>query len=328
MPRFYRIYEKNSDNNITKYEKENTIYDIIHNEKTGCFQVGQTIYVANSGHFHISTKSKEPWKLVTKNENDFIETITNNSNKTIADVAKVRVGIKTNADTVFIRNDWDELPPEIRPERELLKPILSSYESNKWLSKSNKLNKRYVLYTHINKNGKRTPIELSNFPKAKKYLEQYREKLEERTYLIQANRQWYEIWVPQNPNAWKEPKIIFPDISPEPKFFFDNNNSIVDGNCYWITINDKYDENLLFLILGLSNSEVLTKFHDLCFNNKLYSGRRRYFTQYVAKYPLPDISKNECKEIIKLVKELINNNADKIKTENRINALAYKVYGI
>lgn len=40
------------------------------------------------------------------------------------------------------------------------------------------------------------------------------------------------------------------------------------------------------------------------FNNKLYSGRRRYFSQYVEKYPLPDINSAASKKIISIVKKL------------------------
>jgi len=48
----------------------------------------------------------------------------------------------------------------------------------------------------------------------------------------------------------------------------------------------------------------MTKYHDLVFNNKLYSGRRRYFTQYVERYPLPDVNSSIAEEIIEIVKTL------------------------
>ena len=48
----------------------------------------------------------------------------------------------------------------------------------------------------------------------------------------------------------------------------------------------------------------MTKYHDLVFNNKLYSGRRRYFSQYVENYPLPDINTKESAEIINIVEQL------------------------
>ena len=53
------------------------------------------------------------------------------------------------------------------------------------------------------------------------------------------------------------------------------------------------------------------------FNNKLYSGRRRYFSQYVEKYPLPDINSTASKKIISLVKKL-----NKPKEKNKLKLIA------
>ena len=38
------------------------------------------------------------------------------------------------------------------------------------------------------------------------------------------------------------------------------------------------------------------------FNNKLYAGRRRFITQYVEQFPLPDPDREESKTIIALAK--------------------------
>ena len=74
----------------------------------------------------------------------------------------------------------------------------------------------------------------------------------------------------------------------------------------------------------------MTKYHDLVFNNKLYSGRRRYFAQYVEKYPLPDLSSSAVKEIISIVMKL-NQPDDKLKIFELENLLEIKVaesYGV
>jgi hypothetical protein len=98
---------------------------------------------------------------------------------------------------------------------------------------------------------------------------------------------------------------VFPDISPCSQFFHDGNGCIVDGNCYWITPKPGQDANLLFLILGLANSSLMARYHDLSFANRLYAGRRRYLTQYVGKYPIPDPSSAPARHIMRLVRELV-----------------------
>ena len=59
----------------------------------------------------------------------------------------------------------------------------------------------------------------------------------------------------------------------------------------------------------------MTKYHDLVFSNKLYSGRRRYFSQYVQNYPLPDVGTIESKAIIDTVKKINSTNDQKVISE-------------
>ncbi len=149
--------------------------------------------------------------------------------------------------------------------------------------------------------------------------------------MIEAKRNWYELWVPQNPEYWPKPKLIFPDICDEAKFFYDDSGAIVNGNCYWISGNDLANPDLLFLIQGVCNSKVIGKYHDLKFNNRLYAGRRRYFSQYIENYPIPDPNSKISQEIITVVKELnkASYNSNSIKSlENKLNSLVEKAFNV
>jgi len=90
------------------------------------------------------------------------------------------------------------------------------------------------------------------------------------------------------------------------------------------------DVEKLLLIQGIANSKLMTKYHDLVFNNKLYSGRRRYFTQYVEKYPLPDFNSLIAKEIIGLVKKLneSQNQETIINLENDLEIKIAEAFGV
>jgi len=225
---------------------------------------------------------------------------------------KVRVGIKTTADKVFISDSWNRLSKEI-PENEILKDLISQENIQKWAIGDNLQLK--VLYPHTVINGKRSTVDLRDFPMALKYLKGNEEILKARKYVIDAGREWFEIWVPQNPEYWSLPKLIFPDISPNPRFCFDKHGRIVNGNCYWIVALEDQEIDLLYLIEGIGNSKLMTKYHDLVFNNKLYSGRRRYFSQFVENYPIPNPDSASSKEIIKIVKKL---NANTFPEEKEI----------
>jgi hypothetical protein len=78
----------------------------------------------------------------------------------------------------------------------------------------------------------------------------------------------------------------------------------------------------------------MTKFHDLAFNNRLYSGRRRYITQYVAKYPLPPLDSPASQELLRAAKKLVadmsigSDEADILAAEARIDTLVEQAFGL
>lgn len=307
-PDFLKIYEDNQDSNevIKSYD---TLVDLLEVNKTGIYSIEDKNYSVSLGKIISPENYKEPWVLATDEEYAWFMKVKNRSFATIKTFADVKVGVKTTADTVFIRSDWEKLPENQIPEDELLHPIVSSDQTVKWkVDLSN--NKKKILYPHEVKLGVRKVIELNNFPNARNYLESHRERLEGRKYVIKAKRKWYEIWVPHDPAKWPKPKVVFPDISLNPRFFFDDEGTIVDGNCYWITPKENVSHDILFLIMGMANSNFMSKYHDIAFQNKLYSGRRRYLTQYVSKYPLPDPDSVSAKKIISLVKDIVFGNLE------------------
>ena len=311
LNRFVRIYE-NRRNNRDDREKPfhvDSVYDILRQDSDGEYLVSKTRFKLSKGTLSFSNLSSEPWQMVTADEKEWIGKIESAAKYRIGDIVKVRVGIKTTADQVFIRSDWDDMPGDRRPEDCLLRPIFSHDDAGRWRpSTSNELLKR-ILYTHEVRDAKREAIDIERYPCAAAYLRQYRERLERRKYVAQANRKWYEIWVPQDPLALRRPKLIFPDISPSPMFFYDNEGLMVDGNCYWI-ISEEENTDMLFLIQGIANSNLMTRYHELVFNNKLYAGRRRYLTQYVEKYPMPDRHSAHSRRIVDLVKKLVSVDVD------------------
>ena len=307
LQKFVKIYENLNGNAKSKQNvaHSDSVFKVLESEAIGNYQIQSKCFNISRGFLSIPAPSSEPWRLVTAGESAWLERINARSFYRIGDILNVRVGIKTTADEVFIRENWDALSKTPKPEKKLLQYLLSHGDAARWRSPTGKEALKRVLYTHEEKNGRRQAIDLFEYPKAKAYLSLYRKRLEGRKYVLKAKRNWYEIWVPQNPHLWKLPKIVFPDISLVPKFFYDADGRIVDGNCYWIPLENGVDGDVLFLLQGVANSKLMTRYHDLSFNNKLYAGRRRYLTQYVQKYPLPDPTTRDAQRIVALVKELV-----------------------
>ena len=138
------------------------------------------------------------------------------------------------------------------------------------------------------------------------------------------------MWVPQNPSLWCKPKIVFPDISEKPKFWIDLEGNIVNGECYWITPDDSKDNELLWLCLAVANSKFIEQFYDYKFNNKLYSGKRRFMKQYVEEFPIPDPELDKSQELINLSK-MIYEEIDLervLQLKDKLDELVFKVFEI
>ncbi|MDP9111535.1 MAG: N-6 DNA methylase [Candidatus Eremiobacteraeota bacterium] len=294
-------------------------------KEDGHYAVGDRVYVLTSGDLAVGSDPREPWRLATVPEKAWVAQVEQVGITRVADLAKVRVGIKTTADRVFIRADWSELPAEMQPEGELLRPLFTHFDAARWRASKPCSDLLQILYTHESINGKRRAVDISRYPRAARYLESNRDALSGRLYVAEASRKWYEIWVPQDPAAWALPKIVFPDISVEPRFFFDLSGTLVNGDCYWIACEPALIERL-YLIQGVANSTVMTRYHDLAFNNKLYSGRRRYISQYIEKYPIPDPSSPIAKKIVAAVRAL--NERPSATGEALLEALVATAFGV
>ena len=272
-----------------------------------------------------ATNDDEAWSLSTSDYQEWLDCVGIQRRYSFDDVANVRVGIKTTADEVFIRDDWESLPKRLQPEPELLRPLITHRETERWIPTAPK---RKVLYTHTVENGRRVPIGLRDYPRARAYLESHKERLSSRKYVIEAGRQWYEIWVPHNPGDWSRPKIAYPDICEEPRFCFDLSGAIVNGDCYWMTLRPGFKPDWLLLLLAVANSSFVTRYYDIAFHNKLYAGRRRFMTQYVKKFPLPPLEAPVAQRIIQVVGERIANKMPDEDREMEIDQLVWESFGL
>lgn len=274
-----------------------SVVDALRHGSSGVATVAGSSVAIRKGLVNTSDWSV-PWVAATDEETDFTRIVRDHTSMSFGDVANVRVGIKTTDDKVFVRSDWDELPEGIRPENEVLLPLLTHNEAARWLGASPI---RRVLYPYDLASEKRRPIDFSRFPRAWNYLESYRAQLSRRRYVTEGGREWWEIWVPQRPALWSHPKIVFPDISEEPRFFLDRTGAVVNGDCYWIPLVSETQLRLGYLMLAVANASVGTRFYDYVCGNRLYSGRRRYITQYVERFPIPDKTSSESAELMTVV---------------------------
>jgi adenine-specific DNA-methyltransferase len=289
------------DDNATLVDSK-SLYEAL---TAGCDTVvaheGRVIAV-RAGKLVQSLSTLDPWRAANPSSDEWLERVHAATWRTFGDVAKIRVGIKTTADRVFISDDWDSASP--KPEQDLLLPLITHDNVTPWQVSESLMTK--VLYPYDLSQEKRTLVDMTRYPSAMGYLASHAEQLKKRRYVVEGGRQWFEIWVPHKPNMWSTPKIVFPDISVDARFAIDRSGAVVNGDCYWISLADIGSEDLALLMLAVANSALGKRFYDEVCGNKLYSGRRRWMTQYVARLPLPDPQAKASAAVITMTRELLD----------------------
>lgn len=319
VPRFTSIYSTNA----TAEVHSNSVIEAL--AMVGPVCVNGSTYAVTQGTLELR-HAGDVWRLANSDNDAWLETVRSNTYRTFGEIGKIRVGVKTTADNVFIGN-WNGLPEAERPE--LLRPLITHHAAGRFradLARS----PRQILYTHEVRNGKRAVIPLAGFPISRIHLDAHREQLEGRRYVIEAKREWYEIWVPQNPASWQKPKLVFTDISEKPTCWIDTTGAVVNGDCYWMIPTREEDSDLLWLALAVGNSSFIETFYDHKFNNKLYAGRRRFMTQYVEQFPIPEPATPVAKRLIALAKEIHRRKPAECtaKLEGECEALVKHAFGV
>src|SRR5690606_29049192 len=99
-----------------------------------------------------------------------------------------------------------------------------------------------------------------------------------------------------------------------PTFWLDLSGSIVNGDCYWMVSDREDSERLIWLALAVANSSFAVEFYDRKFHNKLYAGRRRFITQYVENFPIPDPTTEVAEQIVVLAQEAYEHASESART--------------
>jgi len=318
--------------NLETSVEANHVLDGLSDRQSGVIRVKGQVFKIVSGRLEHKGDPHGVWRVGTKDVDEWLRVVEEHRAYQFGDVGKIRVGVKTTADNVFIRSDWDSLPSEIRPEEELLRPLLTHKQTRRWRA-SSVISAMSILYTHTVRDGKRVPISLDSYPGAKGYLQQHRNTLERRHYVIDAGRNWYELWVPHDPTLWEQPKLVFRDIAEESEFLVDLNGHVINGDCYWMVAESPRMEDLLWLAMGVGNSSFIAKFYDHRFHNKLYAGRRRFMSQYVRQFPLPRPDTVYAQKLVKLVRALYEDRGsfeDKqlLEQQKEVDELVYRSFGL
>lgn len=279
-PRFRSVYEADPVPG-TEPEPVDSVLDALTMNASGFVTDSERTFYIREGVLDDADDTSLPWNPIDEETRRAFTHIRTAGHMTLDQIGKVRVGVKTTADEVFIGTDWDALPDTLKPEEELIRPLITHRDVAPWQCHPGV---RRILYPHEDQAGRATAMALDDYPRASAYLNSHRERLESRSYVIDSGRKWFEIWVPQKPALWSRRKVVFPDIAESPRFAVDESGAVVNGDCYWLVVEDP---DVAEVVVAVGNSSFCTWFYDSACGNFLYAGRRRFMTQYIERLPIP-----------------------------------------
>ncbi|MDP3698005.1 MAG: N-6 DNA methylase [Nanoarchaeota archaeon] len=267
-------------------------------------------------------------------------------------------GIITGADKIYIlvNNGNDSFysqatEKEYRLENSIIYPLLkgSKHIRKYHVEQSNK----YVIFPYEIMDNRATPISekklQKDFPKIYNYLLENKSVLQARDKGKMKGPKWYLFSRNQNLNRFGQEKLMTPSIAKRPSFTYDSKSTFFfvgsgggGGGAYGITMKDK---KLYLAILGILNSKVVAFFIQQT-SSKFSGGYFAFNKQYIENIPIiiPDDGIRQKLEALVRVNLNLNEQLNKLgnkntsetarlkaeieKTDQEIDELVYKIYGI
>lgn len=278
------------------------------------------------------------WNFSSGDENDLKNYMDSKAVCRLSDLMEICVGIKTTADTVFVKPMTADFVKKKAFEANVIYPLIQSFDVERWkITWGDSKKDRFILYPHREMSGNMEAIPLDEIPNAASYLEDCADVLKKRTYLMESKtRTWYECWVPQKLSKFKQAKIVTRDIVSHNSFAYDAEGRLCQGNTFFlirkpnslfnIRLSNLTDEDYFFFFLGLLNSHAM-EYYQKMISGCLYSQKYRYTSSNLNRWPIPDFDIEVAHKIADMVRRLITSDVDQDMIEIEINDMVNNQFG-
>ena len=215
------------------------------------------------------------WEIVPDLELNLIQKL-NGVSYNLGDKTRIGMGMQTGANEIFEVSEEEINLHKI--EVQVLRKIVSNMEIMRYCTD---FNSRYWIYTEPHNN-------VSNqFPNTMKYLEQHRERLEDRIAFRRNDCEWYQFSYPRHEDKFDHPKIVVPFIAPFNRFALDSTGEIYSSTDSQVIFPDDSLLVSLEYIVTLLNSSLLNWRYRYLGKSKDY--RYEYSREAISALPIREI---------------------------------------
>jgi len=203
---------------------------------------------------------------------------------------RICVGIKTTANSVFADPITEQFLRQHDDLRQIAHPAIRGVNIKKWRvtwtgKRANE--DTYVLYPYTEVEGKRVLVPWDRLPEsARSWFLSNSESLKNRYYIREAERGWYEIWVPQQFSLFAGLKIVVPDISDHNRFALDEDGYFCLDSAYTIKLGAGASREEYLFLLAWLNSSPIEDYFKARLKNALYGRRLRYMKSTLCEIPV------------------------------------------
>lgn len=248
----------------------------------------------------------DPWEFADEEVRVLFARIRDQFPVRLSEVAEIEVGLQTSADKVYIFREvasddktvtlrWNDRDWQI--ERGILRPCLHDGQLDAYTHPTPNSWMIFPYELVVNSRGQ-TRAELiqpaamaAYYPGCWAYLCARRSELQNRNIVggVAATRQWYQYGRSQSLTKFNRPKIILPVLSLEPRYAYDESNTLFTGGgngpYYMVRARDDSDVSTHYLLAVLNHplSEAFVRTSTSTFRGGYYSHGK----QFIENLPVP-----------------------------------------
>ena len=213
----------------------------------------------------------EPWILESPDQLMLIRRLEHDFPAIEEAGCKVGIGVATGADKAFI-GPFNEL--DVEDDRKLPLAMTRDIDSGevKWRGLG-------IVNPFADSGGL---VDLNDYPRLKKYLEQRRDQIAKRYVAEKAPANWYRTIDRIYPALATQPKLLIPDIKGEAHIVYEDGRLYPHHNLYFI-VSDEWDLRALRAVLRSGIAKLFVSIYA----TRMRGGYLRFQAQYLRRIRLP-----------------------------------------
>ena len=307
---------------VLKKDKVNEFFDVA--SLTNNYLIGSSLdEYFDKNYFQFTIPNTSEWIIGNQKSGTLKQKIARIGKQLKDFQITINFGIKTGYNTAFIINEEtkNQLIAESSNSAEIIQPILRGRDLKKY---SYEFSNQWVICTFPS-----LALDIKNYPAIMAYFEKIGRKRLAQSGIEgsrkKTNNQWFET---QDSIAyWQDfnkPKIVWGEISDQPKFAFDDSNYYAEATTFLMT-----GEKLKYL-LAILNSK-LSEWYFNQISTTTGMGTNRWKKYKIEMLPIKEPTETEELLLEKIVNQILtakklDPKADTTGLETEINQLVYQLY--